>query len=139
MRFGMLLLLAFASACGGRTPSMPDVASLQFTTRVAGPEAAESITADAGSGRIAVRAIVSGPDPCRTLEGQLDRTDVELTLRVSIQASGSGGCAQVISHFAYEAVIDRLPRGRYVFTVVHTYPSTGWPTQVAFTQTMDVR
>jgi hypothetical protein len=139
MRFAVLLFVAFAIACGGKTPTAPDTAFLRFTPRVPEPGAAESVTAAAGQGQIAVRSTLSGPDPCRTLGGELEQTDRDVTLRVFIRPSGAAVCVQVVGRFAYDAVIDGLPRGRYALQVVHTYPSTGWPTGTVLSQTVDVR
>jgi hypothetical protein len=139
MRFAVVLFLAFVIACGGKTPTTPDTAFLRFTPRVPEPGSPESVRAEAGQGQIAVRATLSGPDPCRTVEGDLNHTDQEVTLRVFIRPSGAGVCVQIIGRFAYDAVIEGLPRGRYVLQVVHTYPSTGWPTGAVLSQTMDVR
>jgi hypothetical protein len=139
MRFALLLLLAFVIACGGKTPTAPDGASLRFTTRVPEPGSADLVTAEAGQGQIEVRSTLSGPDPCRTLAGELEQTDREVTLRVFIRPSGAAVCVQVLGRFAYDAVIEGLPRGRYALHVVHTYPSTGWPTGAVLSQTVDIR
>lgn len=138
MRFAVLLLLAFVSACGGKTPTAPGTASLRFTPRVPEPGAAVSVTAEAGQGQIAVRSTLRGPDPCRTLGGELEQTDREVTLRVFIRPN-SAVCVQVVAGFAYDAVIQGLPRGKHALQVIHTYPSTGWPTGVVLSQTVDVR
>src|SRR5918993_897452 len=73
MHFAVLLFLAFAIACGGKTPTAPDTASLRFTPRVPEPGVVNSVTAEAGQGQIAVRSILSGQDPCRTLGGEPER------------------------------------------------------------------
>jgi hypothetical protein len=138
MRFAVVLFAAVVIACG-KAPTASGTASLRFTPRVPEPGSPESVTAEAGQGQITVRATLSGPDPCRTLEGELDQTDREVNLRVFIRPSGAGGCILVIGRFAYDAVIDGLPSGRYVLQVVHTYLSTGWPTRTVLNQTMDVR
>jgi hypothetical protein len=132
-----VLLLAVATACGGQTPTAPDTAILRFTPREPG-SAEPFVTAEASQGQIAIRATLRGPDPCRTLEGELDHRDRAITLRVFVRPRGEV-CVQVIGGFAYDAVIEGLTRGTYVLQVVHTYPSTGWPTQAVLNQTMDVR
>lgn len=139
MRFGVMLLLALAIACDAKTPTAPDTASLRFIQRVAEPGSSGSVTAEAGEGRIAVRATLSGPDPCRTLEGELDQTARELKLRVFVRPSGAEGCVQVVGSFSYDAAIEQLPRGTYVLRVVHAYPSTGWTTQTVLSETLEVR
>ena len=139
MRFAVVPFLALVIACGGKAPTAPDTAFLRFNPRVPDPGSPESVTAEAGQGQITVRATLSGPDPCRTLEAELDQTDREVSLRVFIRPSGAGVCVLVIGRFAYDAVIEGLPRGRYVLQVVHTYPYTGWPTRTVLSQTMDVR
>ena len=139
MRFAVVLFLASMIACSGKTPTTPDTASLRFTPRGPEPGSLESVRAEAGQGQIAVRATLSAPDPCRTLDGELDLTDREVTLRVLIRPSGASVCVQVVGRFAYDAVIEGLPRGRYVLQVVHTYPSTGWPSGTVLRQTLDVR
>jgi hypothetical protein len=132
------VFLAVVMACGGQTPTAPDTASLRFTSRVPGPGSGESVTAAAAKRRIAIRATLRGPDPCRTLEGELDQRNRELTLRVFVRPN-SEVCVQIIGGFAYDAVIEGLPRGTYVLQVVHTYVSTGFPTQTVLNQTMNVR
>jgi hypothetical protein len=139
IRVAVLLFLALLIACGGKTPTAPDRASLRFTTRVAEPGAADLVTAEAGQGQITVRSTLSGPDPCRTLAGELEQTDHEVTLRVFIRPSGAQVCVQVVGRFAYDAVIEGLPRGRYALQVVHTYLSTGWPAGAVLSQTVEVR
>ena len=139
IRVAVLLFLALLTACGGKTPTAPDRASLRFNTRVPEPGAAASVTAEAGQGQITVRSTLSGPDPCRTLAGELEQTDREVTLRVFIRPSGDAACVLILGRFAYDAVIEGLPRGRYALQVVHTYPSTGWPTGAVLSQTVDVR
>lgn len=139
MRFAVVLFLAFVIGCGGKTPTTPDTAFLRFTPRVPEPGSPESVRAEAGQGHVAVRATLSGPDPCRTLEADLDRTDQEVTLRVRVRPNGAEVCVQVVGGYAYDAVIEGLPPGRYVLQVVHMYLSTGWPTRAVLSQTMDVR
>ena len=139
MRFAVLLFLAFVIACSGKTATAPDTASLRFVPRVPEPGGAHAVTAEAGLGQITVRSILAGPDPCRTLEGELEQRGRDLTLRVFIRPSGAGVCVQVVGRFAYDAVIEGLPRGRYALQVVHTYPSTGWPTGAVLSHTVDVR
>ena len=139
MRVAVLLLLPFLSACGGTTPAGPDGAFLRFALRAPKPQSGDSVTAQAGRRQIAVLATLSGPDPCRTLEGELESRDGEVTLRVLIRPSGAAGCVQVVGRFAYAAVIEGLRPGRYHLQVVHTYPSTGWPTQAVLSETVDVR
>ena len=139
MRIALLLLLAFMIACGGKTPTAPGTASLRFTPRVPEPGAAVSVTAEAGQGQIAVRSTLRGPDPCRTLGGELEQTGREVTLRVFIRPNGDAVCVQVVGGFAYDAVIQGLPRGKHALQVIHTYPSTGWPTGVVLSQTVEVR
>ena len=135
----LLLFLAFATACGEKTPAAPDTASLRFTPRI--PEAGlpHSVTAEAGLGQITVRSILFGPDPCRTLAGELEQTGREITLRVFVRPNGAEVCIQVVGRFAYDAVIEGLRRGTHDLQVVHTYPSTGWPTGPVLRQTVDVR
>ena len=58
---------------GGNTPTAPDSASLRFTPRVPEPGVADLVTAETGQGQIAVRATLSGPDPCWTLGGELEQ------------------------------------------------------------------
>jgi hypothetical protein len=135
----VVLLLAFVIACGDKAPTAPDTVFLRFTPRVAEPGSGESVTVETGQGQIAVRATLSGPDPCRTLEAELDQNDREVTLRFFIRPSGGGVCVQIIGGFSYEAVIEGLPRGTYGLQVVHAYPSTGWPTRAVLSQTVDVR
>lgn len=139
IRVAVLLLLASVIACGGKTPTAPDRASLRFTTRVPEPGATDVVTAEAGQGQITVRSTLSGPDPCRTLAGELEQTDREVTLRVFIRPNGDAACVQIVGGFAYDAVIEGLPGGRYALQVIHTYPSTGWPTAAVLSQTVDVR
>jgi hypothetical protein len=108
------LCLAVVMACGRQAPTAPDTASLRFTPRAPQPGPAEtSVTAEADRGQIAIRATLLGPDPCRTLEGELDQGDRVVTLRVFIRPSGAGVCVQVIGAFAYDAVIEGLSRGAY--------------------------
>ena len=138
MRFAVLLLLPIVAACGGKTPTAPGTASIRFTPRTPEPGAAVSVTAEAGQGQIAVRSTLRGPDPCRTLGGELEQTGREVTLRVFIRPN-SAVCVQVVGGFAYDAVIQGLPRGKHALQVIHTYPSTGWPTGVVLGQTVEVR
>lgn len=139
VRLAMVLPFVSVIACGGQTPTAPDPASLRFTPRVAEPASIESATAEAGQGQITVRATLLGPDPCRTLEAEIDKRDREVALRVFIRPSGAPVCIQIVGNFSYDAVIEGLPRGRYNLQVVHTYPSTGWPTRAVLSQTVDVR
>ena len=139
MRFAVPLFLAFVIACGGKTPSAPDTASLRFTPRVPESGAAASVTAEAGQGQIAVRATLFGPDPCRTLGGELEQRGRDVTLRVFIRPNGAEVCVTVQGRFAYDAVIEGLPPGRYALQVVHTYQSTGLSTATVLSQTVDVR
>ena len=138
--WAVVIFLPGALACSS-TPTAPETAVLRFTPRPVEPGSGESAsaTADAVQGQVAVRATLLGPDPCRTLEGELEQRGGEVTLRVFIRPSGAGGCVQVLGAFAYDAVIERLPRGRHVLQVVHTYPSTGWPTRIVLNETVDVR
>ncbi|HJU42114.1 MAG TPA: hypothetical protein VJ691_04835 [Vicinamibacterales bacterium] len=139
MRFAVVLILAFVIACSGRTTTAPDAAFLRFTQRPPEPGSSQSVTAEGGQAQISVRATLTGPDPCRMLDAVLDRANRELTLRVFIRPNGAAVCVQVLGKFAYDAVIEGLPRGKYVLQVVHAYSATGWPTQTVLTQTMDVR
>jgi hypothetical protein len=134
----VVLSLAFMVACGGKSPTAPDSAMLRFTPRAPDAGAADSTTAEAGRGAITIRATLAGPDPCRTLDGNLEQTAQQLTLRVSIRPTG-GPCILVLGRFAYDAFIEGLTPGRYSLQVVHTYPSTGWPTSAVLNETVDVR
>jgi len=138
MRFAVPLFLAFVIGCGGKTPTAPDSAFLRFTPRPPEPGSAESATADAGQGQITVRATLAGPDPCRTLAGELEQAVRQLILRVSIRPTG-GPCILIVGRFAYDASIEGLVPGRYSLQVVHTYLSTGWPTNTVLNETLDVR
>jgi hypothetical protein len=118
----------------------PDTATLQFAVRALDPgQSGESVVAEAGQGRIAVRATLSAPDPCRALSGELDRSGQHLTLRVSVRPNDAHACVQVIGRFGYDAAIEGLAPGRYRLQVVHTYPATGWPTRAVLDETFDVR
>lgn len=138
MRIEAVLVAASLIGCGGTTPTAPSSASLRFTTRAPDPGSSESIAADAGRGQIAIRATLTGPDPCRSLTGQLEQSNRDLTLRVAIEPTG-GPCILVIGRFAYDAAIEGLPSGTYSLRVVHTYPSTGWPTTTVLNQTVAVQ
>lgn len=138
MRFVVALFLVFAIACGGKTPNVPDTAVLRFTPRAPQSGPPNVVTAEAGQRLIIVRATLSGPDPCRTLDGELTQMDRELTLRVFIRPMAVV-CAQVIGQYAYDAAIERLQPGTYVLQVIHTYPTTGWPTDTVLSQTIEVR
>src|SRR5687767_626119 len=81
-RFAVVLFLPFVMACGGPAPTAPDPAFLRFNPRAPESGSPESVTAVAEQGQIAIRATLSGPDPCRTLQGVLDQRNRELTLRV---------------------------------------------------------
>jgi hypothetical protein len=139
LRFAVVLFLGFVIACGGKTPTAPDSAFLRFAPREAERGSDESATAETGQGQIAVRATLAGPDPCRAVEAELDQNDREVTLRVFVRPNGAEVCVQVLGRFAYDAVIEGLPRGTYVLHVVHAYPSTGWPTRTVLSQTVNVR
>ncbi len=138
MRFAVVPFLAFVIGCGGKTSTAPDSAFLRFTPRSPEPGSAESVTADAGQGLITVRAILAGPDPCRTLAGELEQAARQLILRVSIRPTGEP-CILIVGRFAYDASIEALVPGRYSLQVVHTYSSTGWPTDTVLNETLDVR
>jgi len=137
-RLAVGLLVAFAIACGGETPTAPGQGTLHFSPHPPEPGSGESTTVEAGQGQIDVRATLTGPDPCRTLHGDLEQADRQLTLRVSIRPTGAV-CVAMIGRFAYDASIVGLTPGRYSLQVVHTYPSTGWPTTTVLNQTLDVR
>jgi hypothetical protein len=138
MRFAVVLFLAFVIGCGGKTPTAPGSAFLRFTPRSPEPGSAESARADAGQGQITVHATLAGPDPCRTLAGELEQAVGQLILRVSIRPTG-GPCILIVGRFAYDASIEGLVRGRYSLQVVHTYSSTGWPANTVLNETLDVR
>lgn len=137
MRFVVVLFLTFAIGCGGETPTHPDSAVLRFTPRAPEPGSGESAGADAGQGRITVRATFAGPDPCRALSGDLEQDGRQLNLRVSVRPTG-GPCILVVGRFAYDASIEGLVPGRYSLQVVHMYPSTGWPTTTVLVETLTV-
>jgi len=138
MRLAVVLVLAAALACGGRTPVMPEPVILRLTLRTPDPDSTESVTAAGGEGQIAVRATFIAPTPCQIISGDLDQTDRDLTMRISISSSGTP-CVQVIGRFAYDAWIGGLSAGRYSLKVVHAYPSTGWPTRTVLDVVLDVR
>jgi len=137
-RSAVVLSLALMVACGGKTPTAPETAMLRFTPRAPDAGAADSTAAEAGRGAITIRATLGGPDPCRTLDGTLEQAAQQLTLRVSIRPTG-GACVLVLGRFAYDATIEGLAPGRYSLQVVHTYPSTGWPTNTVLNESVDVR
>ena len=137
-RWGAALLIAFAAGCGAETPTAPGTGALRFTPHPPAGGSAESITAEAAQGQIDIRATLAGPDPCRTLLGDLEQTGRQLTLRVSIR-SNADVCVAMIGRFAYDASIVGLAPGRYDLQVVHAYPSTGWPTSTVLSESVDVR
>lgn len=134
----MGVMLALAIACGGESPTAPGNGSLQFAPQSPQPGSDQSATAEAGQGQIDVRATLLGPDPCRTLQGELEQAGRQLTLRVSIREMG-GYCVLTLGQFAYTASIVGLSPGNYALQVVHTYPSTGWATTTVLNESLDVR
>ena len=137
-RLASALLIAFAAACGGESPTAPGTGALRFTPHPPAGGGGESITAEAAQGQIDIRATLAGPDPCRTLLGDLEQAGRQLILRVSIR-SNADVCVAMIGRFAYDASIVGLAPGRYDLQVVHAYPSTGWPTTTVLSETVDVR
>jgi hypothetical protein len=137
-RLGLALLIALAAGCGGETPTAPGTGALRFTPHPPDGGVGESVTAEAAQGQIDIRATLAGPDPCRTLLGDLEQDGRQLTLRVSIR-SNADVCVAMIGRFAYDASIVGLVPGRYDLQVVHAYPSTGWPTATVLNETLDVR
>jgi hypothetical protein len=137
MRIAAVLVLACVIGCGGNAPTAPEPAFLRFTSRAPDPGSSESAAAEAGRGQISVRATLAGPDPCRILAGQLEQSERQLTLRVSVQPTNDV-CVLVVGRFAYDAAIERLAPGTYSLRVVHDYPATGWPTTTVLNQTLTV-
>ena len=139
MRFALALLCVFAVGCSDKTPTSPEGPTLVFAAKTPVTGAPDSATAVAGTGQIGVSATFAGPDPCRVLDGDLESTESrQLTLRVSVRPV-SGVCTLVVGRFAYDAMIDGLTPGNYTLQVVHTYPSTNWPTATVISQTLTVK
>jgi hypothetical protein len=138
MRVALVILAALAVGCSDKILSAPEGATLVFTSRTPEANAPDSATAVAGQGQITVRATLSGPDPCRVLDGDLDAEGKQLILRVSVRPV-TGVCVLVVGRFAYDATIEGLTPGSYTLQVIHSYPSTGLPTVTVVNQTLDVK
>ncbi|HEX2188065.1 MAG TPA: hypothetical protein VHG51_04170 [Longimicrobiaceae bacterium] len=156
IQLASLLLLAFAACTTAGTPASGDDGGGSLapgdTVRVRlearqvgpsgpetpGPAAPEGVSARGEAGRIVVAGRMETPDPCRRLAGTAERSGSEVTLRVEARREGEA-CIQVIAAFAYDAEVAGLPPGTYRLRVVHAYPGTGWETQTALEETVQVR
>jgi hypothetical protein len=94
--------------------------------------------ATGGTGTVTVRGSMPAPNPCYTLSGAAASEGRTLTLTVTGRP-GDGMCAQMIATLGYDATLRGVPAGSYTLRVVHTYVGTGWETQTAMTQEVQVR
>lgn len=151
-----LLLLALAACTAAGPPSAVadgdgsrtggDTVRVQLAARLLeppgpgapGPAAPAGVSARGEAGKIVVTGRMETPDPCRRLAATARRSGGEVTLRVEAHREGEA-CIQVIAAFAYDAELPGLPPGTYRLRVVHAYPGTGWDTQTALEETVQVR
>jgi hypothetical protein len=94
--------------------------------------------ATGGTGTVAVRGTISTPNPCYALAGAAASEGRTLTLTVTAR-SNAEVCVQSIGTLGYDATLRGVPAGSYTVRVVHTYAGTGWPTETALTQEVQVR
>jgi hypothetical protein len=142
-----LALLVGLAACaqgGGGGPqesrAAPTSPGLDFSARLlSGEDVSEpSARVAGGAGRITVEGRLSAPDPCQKVTGALEGSGTDLTLRVSVAATGEG-CIQMIAAFGYTGTLTGLAPGTYRLRVVHTYPGTGWETRTVADERVAVR
>jgi hypothetical protein len=120
---------------GGQAPAPGGPVTVELKQREAGgaPDGATG-----GTGTVAVRGTISTPNPCYALSGTAAREGSTLTLTVSAR-SNAEVCIQSIGTLGYDATLRGVPAGSYTLRVVHTYVGTGWETQTAMTQQVQVR
>lgn len=94
--------------------------------------------ATGGTGSVTVRGTISTPNPCYALSGAAASEGRTLTLTVTAR-SNAEVCVQSIGTLGFDATLRGVPAGSYTLRVVHTYVGTGWPTETALTQEVQVR
>ncbi len=147
IRTAMALLVGLAACAKGGTSepresrAAPGAPALEFSARElpAGEDVAQpSARLTGGAGRITVEGRLSTPDPCRKVTGALEGSGTDLTLRVSVTATGDM-CIQRIAAFGYIGTLTGLAPGTYRLRVVQTYPGTGWETHTVADERVTVR
>ena len=119
------------------TPAAPGPVTVRLTQRAA-TEGDATVTATGGAGTVTVRGSLSAPTPCHVLGGTAARDGRTVTLTIAARA-GENACIQSIGTLGYDATLAGLEAGSYSLRVVYTYPGTGWDTQTAITQDVQVR
>ncbi len=124
---------------GGQAPAQAPAPAGPITVELKQREPGDAPDgATGGTGTVAVRGTISTPNPCYALSGTAAREGSTLTLTVSAR-SNAEVCIQVIGTLGYDATLRGVPAGSYTLRVVHTYAGTGWETQTAMTQQVQVR
>ena len=134
-QIGVAALALLVGSAGCSNPTSPDqLATVTVQAAVtgssqapAGATAPPTIVAEGQA--IVVLGLMSTPDPCQTIAASGSKSGNHVTITLSARRTGEV-CVAVLGQFAYRATAP-LPPGTYVVEVVHEYPGTGWPTEVA--------
>lgn len=115
-----LTFLSVAVGCASATgpEGTLDFNVVQLPSSVLDPP---EVTAEGGEGRIAVTGVVTVGDPCHDVSGRLIARRLAVTLEVEArrQQNEDVACPDVVTSFAYEAVIRELVPGTYRVRVDH--------------------
>ncbi len=84
-----------------------------------------SYLSGSGDGQLTVSGVIRTPNPCYSLDAEVDADADSVTLRVTATPQPRI-CASVVAAFPYTATVGGLKGGAYTVNVLYTYPATGW-------------
>jgi hypothetical protein len=97
---------------------------LEFTV-VSGDDGGQLRADSVAAGQVVIKGGLRTPNPCYTLEAELEPDQSGLTVGV-VATAQPVVCIQTLGMFAYRARIHGLAAGHYRVAITVTYPGTGW-------------
>ena len=124
---GGAIVVLLTCACSGASLTQSIQPQVEITLETA-PEGSRDDTptiVTASADNTVLSGVISTPNPCYTIEGDIAADGRDLTLTVTAR-SKPGICVQMLGSFAYQARVTGLASGNYPTRVVYQYPNTGW-------------
>jgi hypothetical protein len=119
------IAVAMLVGCGSFLRQGISLEEFEYGELTHGTEVSTSIDAQAFAGEVVFVGQFNTPDPCFRINGRLDRSGSQLTLRLTAERTRTG-CAAVVGAFRYAGAIRGLSSGTYQLRVVHEFPGTDW-------------
>jgi hypothetical protein len=116
---------AMLAGCGSFLRQGVSLEEFEYGELTHGTEISTSIDAQGFAGEVIFVGQFNTPDPCFRINGRVDHSGSQLTLRLTAERTRTG-CADMLGSFRYAGAIRNLTAGTYQLKVVHEFPGTSW-------------